>query len=304
VKVNSPERLEVSDEERGLIEPMVRRVTEARSATLGADTNAQAQLALAHATGRLQGRLDAVLLLRGLDTSEWRLGHQTDGSWYIERKPLERPAPPTDPVAALPPGQPIYRAPVDKNIRRQTINAGSVARDLGFLIDVLDRLIRLIEDGSDDFVLRQAFFSTALVTYVRTRNPDRRQAYWITDTMVAACGGTQLDDYLRGVRDKHIAHSINALEQTDVGVVIGEAHEILATVLTHVSLTEWQPADLRRLRAVVECLAARVEQDLDGLQAAVEAAAKALPINVIERGQPIGIRSATPAEVRQARDDD
>ena len=80
MNVNSPERLEVSDEERCLIDPMVRRVTEARSATLGADTNAQAQLALAHATGRLQGRLDAVLLLRRLNTSEWRLGHQTDGS--------------------------------------------------------------------------------------------------------------------------------------------------------------------------------------------------------------------------------
>ena len=303
MNVNAPERLDLSEEERGLIDAMVRRVAEAKSAALAADATERTQMALAHTTGRLQGRMDTVLLRRQLKTAEWRLGHQTDGAWYIERKVNLTPTPPAPQGASSPPGQPIYRAPVDKNLRRRTINAGSVARDLGFLVSVLDRLATLIQDGSDDFVLRQAFFSTALVTYVRTRNPDKRQAYWVTDKMVEDCGGTELDDYVRGVRDKHVAHSINAMEQTDVGVLIGENHEVLGTVLTHVSLTEWQPADLRRFQAIVQRLAARVETDLDALQDSVEAAARAMPVSVIERDGPIGMKAPASGELRQERAD-
>jgi hypothetical protein len=46
---------------------------------------------------------------------------------------------------------------VDKDLRRRTISAASVARDLEFLA-VFERLITLMEDGSDDFVLKQALF--------------------------------------------------------------------------------------------------------------------------------------------------
>jgi hypothetical protein len=141
------------------------------------------------------------------------------------------------------------------------------------------------------------------VTYVRTRNPDKRQAYWVTDKMVEDCGGTELDDYVRGVRDKHVAHSINAMEQTDVGVRIGENHEVLGTVLTHVSLTEWQPADLRRFQAIVQRLAARVQTDLDALQDSVEAAARTMPVSVIERGGPIGMKAPASGELRHERAD-
>jgi len=121
--------------------------------------------------------------------------------------------------------------------------------------------------------------------------------------MVEDCGGTELDDYVRGVRDKHVAHSINAMEQTDVGVLIGDNHEVLGTVLTHVSLTEWQPADLRRFQAIVQRLAARVETDLDALQDSVEAAARAMPVSVIERGGPIGMKAPASGELRQERAD-
>jgi len=140
MNVNAPERLDLSEEERGLIDAMVRRVAEAKSAALAADATERTQMALAHATGRLQGRMDTVLLRRQLKTAEWRLGHQTDGAWYIERKVNLTPTPPAPQGASLPPSQPIYRAPVDKNLRRRTINAGSVARDLGFLVSVLGRL--------------------------------------------------------------------------------------------------------------------------------------------------------------------
>ena len=71
---------------RELEEARLRRVAEAKSATLAADATERTQMALALATGRLQGRMDTVLLRRQLKTAEWRLGHQTDGAWYIERK--------------------------------------------------------------------------------------------------------------------------------------------------------------------------------------------------------------------------
>jgi hypothetical protein len=293
------QRLDLTEAERHLIDPIVRRVSELKLALRADDSKSQAQLI--HATGRLQGRLDAVILGRGLKTSDWRLYHQNDGSWYVERIEPGM-APPSAPIAqAGGSGTPIYRAPVEKGLRRRTISAASVARDLEFLAAVLERLIVIVEDGSDDFVLRQALFSAAMVAYVRTRNPGRRQGYWITDDLVAKCADEKLDDFVKGVRDKHIAHSINAFEQTDLGVIVDENHQIRGTVVTHVALTGWDPADLKRLLALARCLSTHVEKDLDGFQDAADAAAGAMPITDVERGDRIGFQPPSPADLRTAR---
>jgi hypothetical protein len=190
---------------------------------------------------------------------------------------------------------------VDKDLRRRAISAASVARDLEFLAAVLERLTGLMEDGSNDFVLKQALFSAAMVAYVRTRNPDRRQGYWITDDLVAKCADGKLDDFVKGVRDKHIAHSINAFEQTDLGVIVDENHQIRGTVVTHVALTGWDAGDLKKLLALTRCLSKYVEKDLDDFQDAAEAGARAMPITDIERGDPIGFQPPSPADLRIAR---
>ncbi|MDQ6883725.1 MAG: hypothetical protein M3077_05735 [Candidatus Dormibacteraeota bacterium] len=294
------ETLDLTDDERQLVNPMVSRVAELKAAVRADDPSSQARLI--HATGRVQGRVDAVVLARGLNTSDWRLYHQTDGTWYVAR--IKRGMPPPSPpdAAAAASGTPIYRAPVDKGLRRRAISAASVARDLEFLGVILERLIELIEDGSDDFVLKQALFSAALVAYVRTRNPDRRQGYWITDDLVANCADEKLDDFVKGVRDKYIAHSINAFEQTDLGVIVDD-HAIRGTVITHVALTGWESSDLKRLLALTQCLSKRVEKDLDDFQDAADAAARAMPITDVERGDPIGFQAPSPAELRTPRRD-
>jgi hypothetical protein len=294
-------RLDLTEAERQLIDPILRQVSELKSALRADDGKSQAQMI--HATGRLQGRFDAVVLGRGLKTSDWRLYHQNDRSWYVERIEPGMSPPSTPVPAAAASGTPIYRAPVNKNLRRQAISAASVARDLDFLVAVLERLIGLMEDGSDDFVLKQALFSAAMIAYVRTRNPDRRQGYWITDDLVAKCADEKLDDFVRGVRDKHIAHSINAFEQTDLGVIVDENHQIRGTVVTHVALTGWDSADLKRLLALTRCLSRYVEKDLDGFQDAADAAARAMPITAVERGDPIGFQPLSPADLRTARNE-
>jgi hypothetical protein len=249
-----------------------------------------------------------VLMLRGLEPRDWRLGHQTDGSWFIEQRTGPIPVPPGALPGQPPPGAsiPVRRLPIDRTLRQKVIAAASVVRDLGYVNELLERLIALVDDGSTDGVLRQALFSSALVAYARTRKPDRRQSYWISDDLIARCGSdsASLDKYLDGLRDKHIAHSINAFEKGDLGVVISREHEVSATVVTYINLMGWEIKDLRRFQQLVVDLHKLVEASLDELQDQAEAAARAMPIETLEKQPSIGFTPANPSDVNVPRPED
>jgi hypothetical protein len=155
--------------------------------------------------------------------------------------------------------------------------------------------------------LQQALFTAAVVTYSRASNSGKRQNYRVTESMVLEVGGDQalaLHKYLKSLRDKHIAHSINPFEKVDFGVIIGPDRAVVGTLVTHIAITGWEVNDLRRFQAHVDALRKRVDAELDELQDTALAAARSTSIDEME-GQPrLNFVPHPPEDVDQPRTDD
>ena len=289
-------RLDLSDEDIQFLSPLVARVMDLTHSVQSGNDNLTPELV--HATGRLQGRMDAVLVRRALDPAEWRLGHRSDGTWYISRKASHWAlgAPPSpDPNTA------IHRLPIDGESRSRVISAASIARDLSRLHEFVSRLIAMQETDSDP-VLLEALFVAAIIIYGRVRKGDRRQSYWVTNDMVAKLGpgAAALDAYLDGLRDKHVAHSVNAFEITDLGAIVAlPERQFVSTIITHVALSGWTVTDLKKFETLVRALHDQVESDLSAFQDAAEESAKKLSVGEILRQPPLTWTAST--EVNRPR---
>lgn len=99
----------------------------------------------------------------------------------------------------------------------------SVGRDLEFVISASDRL--LTEDSTEDetaSILRRSLWSAALVAYARCFTAGKRLG--LAPSIFTDLGlpkeAIDFHVFLRHMRDKHVAHSVNPFEQVRVGVVL------------------------------------------------------------------------------------
>jgi hypothetical protein len=105
---------------------------------------------------------------------------------------------------------------------RELADLASIFQDLGFVVGCCDRLLDLLASSDRDPVLTEALWSAALVAYVRCFGSGKRVG--LDPTIVEQVGlqGDVKDwhQYLRDMRDKHVAHSVNPFETVLVGAVL------------------------------------------------------------------------------------
>lgn len=120
--------------------------------------------------------------------------------------------------------QDVPHAVVEFEVARELADAVSIGQDLDFVIEALTRLNQLLDEASEpDGVLSQAYWSAALVAYVRCFSSGKRSA--IDTSVFDGVRGPnhtagEVHVHFKNMRDKHVAHSVNPFEQVAVALML------------------------------------------------------------------------------------
>lgn len=94
-----------------------------------------------------------------------------------------------------------------------------VVNDLSFAADAVARLLAIPEKARDDNTLTRALWSSALIAYIRCFSEGVR--YSLKPTIFSATPGADVaHEFFRNLRNKHIAHPVNAFEGCGVGLLV------------------------------------------------------------------------------------
>lgn len=108
---------------------------------------------------------------------------------------------------------------------KKLVDYSSIQNDLRFMIEQLSRLLKLLKEKSEDRILIQSFFTSALIAYFRCFSHGKRLR--LSPNIFKDLKGEPLGvhNYYKNLRDKLVAHSVNPFEETKVGLVLSNPKE-------------------------------------------------------------------------------
>ncbi len=138
-----------------------------------------------------------------------------------------------------------------------------VLYELDGVIATCDRLLELTAAKSQDHVLLECHSTAALIKYVRCFGTGKRAGLSEDDLVGLPGDPVGVHRYFKDLRDKHIAHSVNPLEQVRVGVILADDGRVDA--LGHLAGRNISMSDeqARTLKSLAAALASRLRQSLD-----------------------------------------
>jgi hypothetical protein len=196
---------------------------------------------------------------------------------------------------------------VDTPAARRCADAISVEADLSFAVEALAILVEHHNTGTEGTVAARALWVAAVTSYGRAFGSGVRGGYRLASDRIAALdgGAAVYHQWLRDMRDKNVAHSVNAFEQVVVGVILGlpENHSsgILGTghlAMAHTGLLKADALQTLRFAREVRDL---VRQDLPELEKAMLESAQAIPIEDLYAKSPANIVAPGPGEAGRRR---
>jgi hypothetical protein len=181
-------------------------------------------------------------------------------------------------------------------------------QDLEFVSACAHRVLDEQSKGSaGDDVLIEGMWTAALIAYARCFNTGLRSVGLTDDTIteVGLAGDPAgFHRYLRDMRDKHLAHSVNPFERVAVG--IGLAHEgappaILGVALLRLRLTSEMPETVEHLLGLVDALQLWLGDRIDSQRAAVRQEAEVRDLNELYARPRMKVTAAGPDDAGRAR---
>lgn len=117
----------------------------------------------------------------------------------------------------------MHVARVDFDEARRLADLGGIQQDLLFVRGALTRLAGIINRQDADLILIQAYWTAALVVYVRCFATGKRCG--LSESIFDGIDGDgttaiEVHRHFKDLRDKHVAHSVNPFEQVEVGLVL------------------------------------------------------------------------------------
>lgn len=111
-------------------------------------------------------------------------------------------------------------AKVDFEEAKTLADLGALRQDLGAVMQTCTRLLDLLRTDSEDHILLEALWTSALVRYARCFAEGKR--YGLDESVFSGLNGDPVGTHRLyiNIRNKHIAHSVNPLEQMEVGLIL------------------------------------------------------------------------------------
>ncbi len=112
----------------------------------------------------------------------------------------------------------LYGSKVEFEEAKILADLTSIFQDLKFTIETLKRLIKLLKDKSEDRILVESLWTTALISYARCFSTGKRFGLKEDIFKNKDLKGDPIGchNYYINLRNKHVAHSVNPFEQIAV----------------------------------------------------------------------------------------
>jgi len=153
----------------------------------------------------------------------------------------------------------------------------SVQNDLRKVGDYLKLILKEVDNHSDDDddeqkIIQQALWSSALVFFFKCFSSGTRK-YILDEKIFASLPGEPIKfyEYLKKIRDKHIAHSASTLEQTIVGPILDPLHK-KRTGFIHYTVKHVMPSDenIRDFQKLVRLAIEEVAEEIKSAEQVVD----------------------------------
>jgi len=127
----------------------------------------------------------------------------------------------------------LYGVKVDFEEAKILADITLIFQDLGFTVDVLNRLIQLFKNKSIDRILIESLWIGALISYFRCFSSGKRLGLSEDIFKNKKLKGDPIGchHYYKNLRDKHIAHSVNPFEQVTVDLELSSPSSTKREVL-------------------------------------------------------------------------
>jgi hypothetical protein len=179
--------------------------------------------------------------------------------------------------------------------------------DLKFVVDVCDSLDAAFAEDREDPMLTQAYWTAAIVTYIRCFTTGIRSRLTENDLAQLLLEGEVLEFHhlLKNMRDKHVAHSVNPFEAVQIGAVLSPEDspeprvDGIATLwMRHVA---GDRVALQQLRGIASRLAELVAERAKSQTELVLAAAHCLDVKGLYSRQRLRVTAPGPEDAGERR---
>ncbi len=189
---------------------------------------------------------------------------------------------------------------------RKFADAQSVEQDLAYAVEALSALLNEGQIPSGSLIARSLLVA-ALVAYARCFTTGVRRRYSLDLRRVEAmdAGATAYHHWLLDVRNKYIAHSVNAYEQGVPGLLLSPPESsvrmILGCSFLRSEFVGLAKQDIEQAIKFVSRVHALVDDDLVGIEDAMLTAARARPIDEIYALPPPKLVTISPDQANRPR---
>ncbi len=197
---------------------------------------------------------------------------------------------------------PVVR--VEYEEAQQLADLTAIFRDLKFVREALQRLLTLSDENSEDGVLIQSYWTAALIAYARCYATGVRFGLR-EDILQRREGATEVHEFVKGLRDKHVAHSVNPFEQTAVGLILSEptsaerkVEGVATLATTHITA---DAEGVRSFLAIVGMAMEHVKEEAERWKARTLEVARQLPIDDLYRRERLRVTAPGPQDASRAR---
>lgn len=148
----------------------------------------------------------------------------------------------------------------------------AISQELLFVIEASTRLAGRIEEKSSDQIEMRALYSAALQSYARCFTSSKRKI--LDPKIYSSLEGDPLACHQMyiGMRNKHLAHSVNAFEQMKVGLSLAPEDKeklILGVGCYTMSLTYTDAENMLQLSRLALVAHKYIETQIEGLQTTI-----------------------------------
>jgi len=118
--------------------------------------------------------------------------------------------------------QTLLIAEVDFPKAKELADLTSLIHDVGICINTCQRLIDFMDQENQDTLLQGSLWTSALIIYARCFGAGKK--FGITEEFLSKLSGDPVGAHKRYINtcSKHIAHSVNPLEQIKIGLVLSD----------------------------------------------------------------------------------
>lgn len=182
-------------------------------------------------------------------------------------------------------------AAVDFDEAKTLADLAALNQDLGAVMLTCTRLMRLLDEQSTDHILVEALWTSALVRYARCFANGKR--FGLEESVFSSLSGDPVAThrYFVGMRNRHIAHSVNPFEQTKVGLILaredeGEKKVVGVSTLAMRHITSDREG-VRQLGMLSKVLLTKIVEQAKQVEQEVLSIGRALPIgDLYSRAKP------------------